>query len=295
MYDDVDIPEPETFNDDYSTRSDAARQQRMAIEDLTPNDVKGPFPTGLTPAQLKHWKYERYIKDYLRCIASVDDNVGRLLDYLDAHGLAENTIVVYTSDQGFYLGDHGWFDKRFMYEESLRMPLIVRYPGHTAPGTTCDLFVQNVDFAPTFLDYARAPIPANIQGVSARPLVEGKKPEGWRTAIYYHYFEEWTEHNVAAHFGIRTDRYKLIHFCSRVQAWELYDLQKDPHELNNVYANPAYASTVTELTAELTKMRERYGDTIDKMEAPKKPTPKPPASRPGETPAKPEPKPDAKP
>jgi arylsulfatase A-like enzyme len=233
----------------------------MSIDDLTKTDVKADPPEGLTPAQLKHWKYERFIKDYLRCIASIDDNVGRLLDYLDAHGLAKNTIVIYTSDQGFYLGDHGWFDKRWMYEESLRMPLLVRYPGHIKAGSVCEQFVQNIDFAETMLDYAGSPIPGQMQGASFRPLLEAKDGAWDRPAVYYHYYEEGTEHHVAAHYGVRTARYKLIRFYSEVKAWEFYDLQKDPHELHNVYDDPAYAGPVKELTAELERLRNRYGDT----------------------------------
>jgi arylsulfatase A-like enzyme len=261
MFDNVDIPEPVTFNDDYATRSDAARRQKMAITDLTLTDVKEPFPEGLTPEQLKHWKYERFIKDYLRCIASVDDSVGKLLDYLESHGLAENTIVIYTSDQGFYLGDHGWFDKRWMYEESLRMPLIVRYPGHIKAGSVCDKFVQNIDFAPTMLDYAGASVPPVMQGLSMRGLLDGTSTQPLRTSVYYHYYEEGTEHHVAAHYGVRTDRYKLIRFYSEVKAWELYDLKEDPHELHNVYADPKYAPVVADLTAQLEKLRAQYGDT----------------------------------
>lgn len=270
MYDDVDIPEPPTFNDDYATRSDAARRQTMSIEhDLDATDLKQPPPDGLTPAQLKHWKYERFIKDYLRCIASVDDNVGRLLDYLDAHGLAENTIVIYTSDQGFYLGDHGWFDKRWMYEESLHMPLLVRYPGHIKPGSVCDKFVQNIDFAPTMLDYGNAAIPPVMQGLSMRPLLEGSTDKPLRTSVFYHYYEEGPPHHVAAHFGVRTDRYKLIRFYSEVKAWELYDLQKDPHEMHNVYDDPQYAPVVADLTAQLERLRAQVGDpTPDSAEPP---------------------------
>jgi arylsulfatase A-like enzyme len=264
MYDDVDIPEPATFNDDYATRSDAARNQRMEIErDLTQTDLKEKPPEGLTPAQLKHWKYERYIKDYLRCIASVDDSVGRLLDYLDAHGLADNTIVVYTSDQGFFVGEHGWFDKRWMYEESLHMPLLIRYPAHIAPGSVCDKFVQNIDFAQTLLDYAGTQPAPTMQGVSMRPLLEGKPVDDWRTAIFYHYYEEGTEHHVAAHYGVRTDRYKLIRFYSEVKAWELYDLRNDPHELKNIYADPVNAEVVKTLTARLEALKTQYGDTTE--------------------------------
>jgi arylsulfatase A-like enzyme len=268
MYEDLKIPEPPTLDDDYATRSDAARQQRMMIErDLTHTDLKIDPPKDLSGEELKRWKYQRFIKEYLRCVASVDDNVGRLLDYLKEHGLADNTIVVYTSDQGFFLGDHGWFDKRFMYEESLRMPLIVRYPGHIAAGSVCDQLVQNIDFGPTFLDIAGLTTPAEMQGVSFWPLLEGKKVDGWRTAVYYHYYEEGTEHHVAAHYGVRTDRYKLMRFYSQVKAWELYDLQKDPRELHNVYEDAAYADVRAGLEKELKRLREKYGDTYGDAEA----------------------------
>jgi arylsulfatase A-like enzyme len=269
MYEDVDIPEPATFNDDYATRSEAARQQKMSMSDLTPTDTKGPPPEGLTPEQLKHWKYERFIKDYLRCVAGVDDSVGRLLEYLDKKGLADNTVVIYTSDQGFYLGDHGWFDKRWMYEESLRMPLIVRYPGHIKAGSVCDGFVQNIDFAPTMLDYAGAVTPELMQGASVRGVLDGKGGPP-RTSVYYHYWEEGTEHHVAAHYGVRTEGYKLIRFYAQVKAWELYDLREDPHELRNVYEDPKYAPVVAELTAQLEKLRAQYGDTGEGVGGPTK-------------------------
>lgn len=252
MYADADIPLPATFDDDSATRSDAARQQTMSIEkDLTREDLKADPPEGLSGPALKRWKYQRYMKDYLRCIASVDDNIGRLLDYLDAHDLADNTIVIYTSDQGFFLGDHGWYDKRFMYEESLRMPLLVRAPGIAKPGSITAAFVQNIDFAPTLLDLCGVATPAEMQGVSIRPLLQGETPADWRTSILYHYYEEPGPHNVAAHYGVRTERYKLIRFYSAVKAWELYDLKNDPHELKNVYDDPKHAEVVKELKAEL--------------------------------------------
>ncbi|HEV7215444.1 MAG TPA: sulfatase, partial [Chloroflexota bacterium] len=189
LYDDADIPEPATFNDDYEHRARAATAARMRVDrDLNERDLKQPLPEGLTPEQEKSWKYQRYIKDYLRCIASIDDNVGRLLGYLDAQGLTDNTIVVYTSDQGFFLGDHGWFDKRFMYEESLRMPLLMRYPREIAPGSVCDQIILNVDFPETFLDYAGLPSPASFQGSSFRPLCRGELPDGWQTSLYYRYW-----------------------------------------------------------------------------------------------------------
>ena len=201
------------------------------------------MPEGLTPEERKKWKYQRYIKDYLRCVASVDDNVGRLLDYLDEKGLAENTLVIYTSDQGFFLGDHGWYDKRFMYEESLRMPFVIRYPREIAPGTVNDDMVLNVDFAPTFLDFAGVEIPRTehgMQGDSFRPLLHGETPDDWQTSLYYRYWMHLAHHNVYAHYGVRTLRYKLIYYYAdalgqpgaidepKEPEWELFDLEKDP-------------------------------------------------------------------
>ena len=262
MYEDVEIPVPETFDDDYKTRCAAAQQQEMTIErHLNRQDLKMDPPEGLAGQELKKWKYQRYIKDYLRCVASVDDNIGRLLDYLDACGLTENTIVVYASDQGFYLGDHGWFDKRFMYEHSLRMPLLVRYPKQIKPGSINNAIVLNLDFAPTFLDFAGVTPPNDMQGRSLRPLLKGSAPQNWRTSMYYHYYEYPAVHMVKRHYGVRTRRYKLIHFYYDIDAWELYDLEKDPNELNNVYDDPAYTDVVKQLKAELERLRKEYKDT----------------------------------
>ncbi|MCH8806530.1 MAG: sulfatase [Planctomycetes bacterium] len=263
MYEGIDIPLPATFDDDYATRSDAARTQAMTVErHLTAQDLKVPPPEGLSGAALKKWKYQRYIKDYLRCVASIDDNVGRLLDYLDKSGLAKNTMVIYTSDQGFFLGDHGWYDKRFMYEHSLRMPLLVRYPPEIKPGSVSDALSLNLDFAPTFLDLAGADIPAAMQGRSLRPLLKGETPPNWRKSMYYNYYEyQGGGHMVRPHYGVRTQRYKLMHFHDGIDAWELFDLQKDPDELNNVYDNPAYAGTVKELKSEIARLQRQYGDS----------------------------------
>ncbi|MGB2866539.1 MAG: sulfatase [Sedimentisphaerales bacterium] len=287
MYDDVTIPEPDNLFDDYSNRGRAAKEQDMSIaETMTPNDLKlTPSRKNLTPEQkrlwdaaygpkneafkkanlqgkdLVRWKYQRYIKDYLRCIASVDDNVGRVLDYLDESGLAENTVVIYTSDQGFYLGDHGWFDKRFMYEESLRMPLLVRYPGEVKSGSVSDDIVMNLDFGATFLDFAGVPVPADMQGESIRKVLQGKTPGDWRKSMYYHYYEYPGAHSVKRHYGVRTGRYKLIHFYDDIDEWELYDLKKDPKEMKNVFGDPAYAETIKELKVELKQLREKYKDT----------------------------------
>ena len=286
MYDDVTIPEPETLFDDYSGRGRAAKEQDMSIEKtMNESDLKLVAPKNLTAKQKKlwdaayepknesfrkanlqgkdlvRWKYQRYMKDYLRCVASVDDNVGDLLEYLDESGLAENTVVVYTSDQGFYLGDHGWFDKRFMYEESFRMPFLVRYPQEIKAGSVNDDLVQNLDFAPTFLDFAGIDKPADMQGRSLRPLLRGKTPKRWRKSIYYHYHEYPAVHSVKRHYGVRTERYKLIHFYHDIDEWERYDLRKDPDELKNIYSDPEYADVVKKLKAELKRLRKRYKDT----------------------------------
>ncbi len=300
MYENEDIPAPDDLLDDYKGMGPAAHEQEMTIMNDTfqAYDLKITPPVGeqdermynaamnrMTPEQRADWdaayeprnkafheaklsgddlaryKYQRYIKDYLRCIASVDENVGRLLDYLDETGLAENTIVVYTSDQGFYLGDHGWFDKRFMYEESLRMPFIVRFPGTIKPGSVSGEIAVNIDFAPTFLDYAGLPVPADMQGRSLRPILEGETPDDWRDATYYHYYEYPAWHMVKRHYGIRTKRYKLMHFYYNVDAWEFYDLEKDPGEHLNCYDDPAYADVVADLKVQLAALREKYGDS----------------------------------
>jgi arylsulfatase A-like enzyme len=287
LFDDVDIPEPATLDDDYRTRCPAAAEATMRIDkNLTRNDLKLTPPADLkgkelsqwkgkvdqeldvtinglnqklTGESLKKWKYQRYIKDYLRCIASVDENVGRLLDFLDKEGLAENTIVIYTSDQGFFLGEHDWFDKRFMYEESLRMPFLIRFPGLIKPGSVNSKMILNVDFAPTFLECAGLPIPADMQGHSFLPLLRGKSPRDWRTSMYYRYYHYPGDHQVQQHYGVRTDRYKLI-FFHRLNQWELYDLRTDPHEVNNVYDDPAYAKTVRKLKSELDRLRKELND-----------------------------------
>lgn len=257
MYEDIVIPTPDTFDDDYSTRGTAAHEAEMRIDQhLDALDLKQDPPEGLSPKELKHWKYQRYIKDYLRTVASVDDNVGRLLDYLDGQGLAENTLVVYTSDQGFFLGDHNWFDKRFMYEESLRMPFLARYPEVIPAGSTSAAMVLNVDFGPTFLDYAGAPIPEAMQGHSARAVLQGDTPRGWREAMYYQYFEYPGAHAVRKHYGVRTDRYKLIHYYDELDEWELLDLAKDPDELRNVYGQAEYAPVAAELKTTLARLQD---------------------------------------
>ncbi len=304
-YDDQTIPEPATLLDDYTGRSQAAADTQMRIaRDLFPAyDLKLPITgdqildgaargrlAGLTAEQreawdaaygpknqafaasspegddLVRWKYQRYIKDYLRCVAAIDDCVGRTLDFLKDNGLEDNTIVVYSSDQGFYLGEHGWYDKRWMYEPALRTPLIVRWPGVTQPGSTCDAMVQNIDIAPTLLAAAGIEIPDTMQGESLAPLLAGKTPERWRDAIYYHYYQRANGrimHRVAKHYGIRTDRYKLI-YVYNYGDWELYDLQRDPHEVDNVYADPGYAEVVEQLKEQLVQLRKQYRDETGK-------------------------------
>lgn len=207
---------------------------------------------------LIHWKYQQYMRDYLATVLAVDENIGRLINYLKESGELDNTLIVYTSDQGFFLGEHGWFDKRFMYEECQRMPLIIRFPKSIRKGSRTDALSMNVDFAPTFLDYAGAPIPSDMQGKSLRPILErgGSTPKDWREAVYYHYYEYPAEHSVKRHYGIRTRQYKLIHFYHDIDEWEMYDLQKDPHEMNSVFNNPGYAEVQTELMQLLQKTRE---------------------------------------
>lgn len=222
-------------------------------------EFKKAYPT-MTEEELMDWRYQRYMQDYLACIASVDDGVGEVLDYLEEAGLAENTIVIYTSDQGFYLGEHGWFDKRFMYEESFRTPLLMRFPKEIKAGTKIDKLVQNLDFAPTFLDYAGIEIPQEMQGKSFRELVSGETGE-WRDAVYYTYYEYPSIHMVKRHYGVATERYKLIHFYYDVDEWEMYDLQTDPMEMKNIYDNPEYADVQKQLHIRLSELREQYGDS----------------------------------
>jgi arylsulfatase A-like enzyme len=264
LYEDQTIPTPPTFNDDWSGRATPARDQDMTIaKTLDKTDVKQTPPAGLAPQQLKEWKYQRFIKDYLRTIASIDDNVGRLLNFLDEQGLADNTIVIYTSVNGFFLGDHGWFDKRFMYEQSLHIPFIVRYPGVIKPGSVNKDMVINADFGPTFLDYAGCPVPRDMQGRSLRPLFRGHAPSDWRQSVYYHYYEFPAPHHVHPHYGVRTDRYKLVYYYT-LNEWELFDLKRDPHELKSVYNNPGYAKVRREMATELQRLRTKLKDDTPK-------------------------------
>ncbi len=260
LYDDGDIPEPATLRDDYATRTDAAREATMTIgKDLTRRDLKADPPPGLSGDALLKWKYQRFIKDYLRCVASIDDNVGRLLDFLDETGLAGNTVVIYTSDQGFFLGDHGWFDKRFMYEQSIHMPLLVRWPGVIEPGTRQSAMALNVDFAPTFMEIAGLRPAADMQGRSLVPLVKGRRPADWRTSWYYRYYHDPGDHNTRAHYGVRTETHKLIYFWKKDQ-WECYDLVHDPDELHNLADDPAHADLVAKLKSELYRLKKEVQD-----------------------------------
>jgi len=238
-------------------------RERMTPEQLAAWDAAyGPkneafFEEPPAGRDLVRWKYQRYLQDYLRTIRSVDDNLGRLLAFLEESGLADNTVVIYSSDQGFFLGEHGWYDKRWMYEESLRMPLIVRWPGVVAPGSENSDLVQNLDFAETFLEMAGVPVPEHMQGRSLVPLLKGERPADWRDAIYYQYYEFPGVHAVQRHYGIRTDRYKLIHYYLIVE-WELFDLETDPDELQSVYDNPEYADVRGDLESRLAELRSQY-------------------------------------
>ena len=270
---------PEFFDVDAGTggnqKSDPVPMWEATLKRLTPKQRKAweahyrPIGEAFRRAKLKGkdlllWKYQRYMQDYLSCVLSVDESVGTLLRYLDDNGLAKNTLVVYTSDQGFFLGEHGWFDKRFMYEESMGTPILVRYPAAVPAGQRRRELVLNLDFAPTFLDFAGVKVPEDMQGASLRPLLQGKPNPPWRDGVYYHYYEgyPYSWHRVQRHFGIRTDRFKLIYFygCECGGCWELYDLKKDPNELHNLYGDPAYRDVVTTLKRHLARLQSQLGD-----------------------------------
>ena len=281
MYANHKFPEPDTLFDDYAGRGKAEHEQDMTIaktmEDL---DLKFKTPPGMNAEQLQRWnayynplneafrkanltgkdlvrwKYQRYMHDYMTTIASVDDSVGLLLDYLKETGLDKNTIVVYASDQGFYLGEHGWFDKRWIFEESLRTPLLVKWPGATKPGSVNRDIVSNLDFAETFLEAAGVAVPAEMQGHSMVPILKGKTPKDWRKSFYYHYYEYPGSHSVRKHYGVVTDRYKLVHFYEPgVDYWELFDRKNDPKELKSVFGEAGYAKVQRELEGELGRLR----------------------------------------
>ncbi len=280
-------PEPPTLFDDYSNRGLAWRDQDMSIEKtFTERDAKLVTPGNLTPDQLKawnayydprneafrkanltgkelvRWRYNRYMHDYLACVKAVDEAVGKLLKFLDDEGLAKDTIVMYSADQGFYLGEHGWFDKRWIAEESLRTPLVARWPGVIKPGSVNNDIVSCLDFAETFLDIAGLPVPADMQGRSFVPILRGQTPKDWRKSFYYHYYEFPTPHRVRPHYGVVTDRFKLVHYYKPdVDDWELYDREKDPLETRSYYNDPAYAEIVSQLKAELQRLRVEVKET----------------------------------
>ena len=274
MYDDVEIPFPDTFRDDLAGRAEVIQAVRMRMMDLDPvTDLKAVVPPGLTIDEEIDWRYQRYIKDYLRVVASIDDNVGRLLDRLDQTGQFDNTIVVYTSDQGFFLGDHGWFDKRLMYEESLAMPLLIRYPAVVPAGSRCEEIVVNVDFGPTLLELADSPIPDGVQGRSFVPLLRGQDTADWPQSMYYRYWmHNDRAHACPAHYGVRTRTHKLICYYNdplgqpgarepgNPVEWELFDLTADPGEIDNRWGQPGTEAVTAELMAELTRMQTMLGD-----------------------------------
>jgi arylsulfatase A-like enzyme len=296
LYKNTKFPEPSTLFDDYSNRGTAEKTQDMTIsktmrieEDVKMykdrSKLKNTGLNRLSPSQLAAWdtvynpiirefyksnpegkelvrfKYQRYLQDYLACIAAVDKSVGKILDFLKANGLDKNTIVIYASDQGFYLGEHGWFDKRWMFEQSYRTPLLIQWPGITKPGSVNTDMVSNVDLAETFLDMAGVQVPDDMQGRSMVNILKGKTPADWRKEHYYHYYEYPGSHMVKRHYGMSTERYKLIHYYYDIDEWELYDIQADPLEMRNVYNDPAYASVKADLHKRLTKLMIQYKDS----------------------------------
>jgi arylsulfatase A-like enzyme len=286
---DRQFAEPKTLFDDYSGRSKAISDHDMGLDrTFTDLDAKlRPAPNlteeqarqwnayyeprneafrkaNLSGADLVRWRYQRYMHDYLACVKAVDENVGRMLDYLDKEGLSKNTIVIVSADQGFYLGEHGWFDKRWIFEESLRTPLIMRWPGVIKPGSVNEDIVSLIDLPETFLDIANVPIPSDMQGRSLVPICKGETPADWRKSLYYHYYEYPVPHRVRPHYGVITDRYKLVHYYKPdVDDWELLDREKDPLEVTNFYHDPAYAPVVKKLQAELERLRKEVGETED--------------------------------
>ncbi|MBA3886425.1 MAG: sulfatase-like hydrolase/transferase, partial [Acidobacteria bacterium] len=275
---DVEIPYPPSFNDDYATRPIAAEAEDMKFDISLAGDYPD-LPPNLSPEERKKWIFQRFVGDHYMAVVGVDENLGRVLEYLDQNGLTDDTLIMYTSDNGFFLGEHGWYDKRFMYEPSLSVPLVVRYPRMIPGGRVEDRMVLNVDYAPTILDFAGVPIPASMQGASLRPMLEGGATPGWRQSIYYSYFENswairhlkqeemadpsfqyFTPHRIGPHRGVRTDRHKLIEYWGEGDYWEFFDLQADPHELRNSYGDPQYAALIEEHKRELRRLQEQYQD-----------------------------------
>jgi arylsulfatase A-like enzyme len=285
LWDDIEMPYPATFNDTYEGRELTAGDTEMTMEYFSRRDMKlerpkdlkkgkesikwdfygakpGEIvqPDGMSNEEGRKWRYQNYIKDYLACVKSVDDNVGRVLKYLKENNLEENTIIVVTSDQGFYLGDHGFFDKRFIYEESLRMPFMVKYPGKIKAGSVNEDIITNIDFAPTLLELAGISTTQKMQGISFVPVLEGNTPKYWQDAMYYHYYEFPFWHHVQPHYGIRTQKYTLAHFYYNIDVWELYDLEKDPGQVNNIYNDPNYANVTAELKVKLKNLMIKFED-----------------------------------
>ena len=287
LWEDQEMPTPSNFNDTYQDRELTAGNTEMTMDYFSRRDMKMTPPDsllkkarnkwlqygfkpgevvapvkGLNREETRQWKYQKYIKDYLATIRSVDDNIGKVLAYLKENGLEKNTIVIYASDQGFFLGEHGFFDKRFMYEEALHMPFVVRYPGKIQPGTVVDDIVTNIDFAPTLLDMAGVPVPEQVQGKSFFNNLKGDTSEDWQQSMYYHYYEYPYYHRVQPHYGIRNQRYKLIHFYYDVDVWEFYDLKKDPNEMKNLIHSKSYTILIKQLKKELYKLKENYGNNL---------------------------------
>ena len=274
LFDDIEWPYPATYNDDYATRSVAERALDMRLEVSLKTDYHGDLPSDLSPQQQKDWIFQRFVKDHHRAVVGVDEGLGQVLEYLDDSGLAEDTLVIYTSDNGFYLGDHGWYDKRFMYEPSLRVPMLLRYPRLVSPGQVESRMVIHEDIAPTILDFAGLPVPVEMQGRSTRRVVTGNPEDDWRSSMLYAYYEDsWsrnganfvprpgnygTPHRVTPHRGIRTGRYKLIEYYREGDYWELFDLEEDPNELRNLYAEPGHADLISELTGGLRDLQQHY-------------------------------------
>lgn len=301
LYEDKTFPIPENYFDDYEGRVAAKTQEMSVIEDMdliydlkmnrpdkesrlknlyesfcermnseqrTAWDsfydpiIKDFHKKNLEGKELAEWKFQRYMRDYAKTVKSLDDNVGRVLDFLEKEGMLDNTLIVYTSDQGFYMGEHGWFDKRFMYEESMHTPLIMRMPKGFDKRGDISQMVQNIDYAPTFLDIAGAEIPTDIQGISLLPLLKGENPKDWRKSLYYHFYEFPAEHMVKKHYGVRTERYKLIHFYNDIDVWELYDLKEDPNEMHNIFGKSSMEEVTKDLKSKLLYLQEQYNDPI---------------------------------
>jgi len=259
LFEDMNIPEPETLYDDHSTRSTALKHINMHLLDIPEYSAPGDLSQDEKLAHI----YQQFIKQYIRTVTALDENIGWLLDYLDDHNLTENTVVIYTADNGLYLGDHGWYKKSYMYEEALKVPLIVRCPGEVPPGSVSDDFVLNLDIGETILDYAGVIAPSDMQGRSFRPLLRGGEVPDWRNSMYYHFYS-YGPYSSRPNYGIRTERYKLINYYEYDQwddEWELFDLERDPHELHNLYGDPEYAEVQSQLIQELNRLRIQYGES----------------------------------